>query len=204
MEGSTATAPEEFLLVEEDFSRSALRGEVLNATPDETLSYLRGESRPEVTLRVRRGSGHKLHDWIWTSSPWAILISDRVVDLLRHARFTGWDTYPVELTDPEFGRVAGFSGLVITGRCGEIDFSRSNIVQIEMPSGPWPHYQGLFFGPTTWDGSDLFMPPIRAYRFATRRVGEALAAQGISNVRLERASDVQIDVDSVLPLDAGT
>ncbi|HEY8241357.1 MAG TPA: DUF1629 domain-containing protein, partial [Kiritimatiellia bacterium] len=86
-----------------------------------------------------------------------VVISVRVVDALKAGRFSGWETYPIDLFGKDGSRISGYHGLAVIGRCGLIDNSRSVKIQKIYPGGVFPAWRGLYFDPETWDGSDLFM-----------------------------------------------
>jgi hypothetical protein len=84
-----------------------------------------------------------------------------------------------------------YGGLVVTGRCGAIDRSRSEIVLYEYPAGWFPDGRGLFFAEDSWDGTDVFMADDETgYIFVTDRVRRALAKT--ANVMFEAAAEVRI------------
>ena len=75
-------------------------------------------------------------------------MSERVIAALRTASANGWSTYPARLEAEDGTEVTGYSGLIVTGRCGPIDNARS--VQVEKvvvgnPKGHAPVWKGLYF-----------------------------------------------------------
>ena len=156
--------------------------------PDEIddVALLRGEIRPRSPLvfeYFKGASGSTAYDFVSTSLVSLRLISDRVVSVLRD--FSGWSTFPVEIYGKKGERIPGYHGLVVTGRCGPIDDSRSRpaIRPPARPQGrPTRMWIGLYFDPKTWDGSDLFLPGDWASIFVTEAVKKALEKAKITNV----------------------
>jgi hypothetical protein len=128
-----------------------------------------------------------------------IIAHSRVVQLLGELGFTGWRTYPVTVTDREDHPHPNYHGLVITGRCGRIDLSRSAVVLHKYPARWYPHFLGHFFPEDSWDGSDLFMElpyadgEASGTKFATERVKQAFHRAKIKNVAFERLSERSVD-----------
>ncbi|MBN1206945.1 MAG: hypothetical protein JXB05_18825 [Myxococcaceae bacterium] len=79
------------------------------------------------------------------------------MQLLRSHGFTGWSLYEVSVRDKQGQLIPGYSGLAITGRCGDIDWSQSIELPRIRPAGIFPVWKGFFFDPASWDGSDFFM-----------------------------------------------
>jgi hypothetical protein len=90
-------AEDRVALLGDPFSDSAYRGQLVDASASETFSYLRGESKPPRPLRISRSGGHQILDVLWTTAMWPILLHDRVLDLLKSAQLSGWETYPVSV-----------------------------------------------------------------------------------------------------------
>lgn len=131
-------------------------------------------------------------DFIWTSYAGIMVVSQRVVDLLKANGFKGWITYPVEIHGKNSELIEGYYGLAITGRCGHIDDLKSKTVMIDYPAGKVPKLHGMYFKPSTWDGSDLFMTPIETrYVFVLEPVKIALQKAKISNLAFEKLTEVE-------------
>jgi uncharacterized protein YjbI with pentapeptide repeats len=123
-----------------------------------------------------------------------LLVSKRVIRVLRESGFTGWETYPVAVPGRWGLRLRGIAGLAITGRCGPIDETKS-----ERRSRP-PHVPGgeavevlvgCYFDAATWDGSDLFLPEGWGAAVVTERVKTALERAGVRNAHFERLSEYE-------------
>ena len=128
-----------------------------------------------------------------------MIVHSRVVDLLRENNLTGWRTYPVWVTDKKGKLRRDYSGLVITGRCGHVDLTRSVVVLSEYPAGWLPHFLGHYFEEDSWDGFDLFMehPDTRGHRnsriYVTERVRQAFRRAKVRNVELERLTEATVN-----------
>jgi hypothetical protein len=116
--------------------------------------------------------------------------------LLKNERVTGWRTYPVEVTDRQGAVIPAYRGFAVTGRCGPFDSSKSQMIikPPPVPRGrPAPYRRGLYFDPTTWDGSDVFCSE-NGWLFVvvTQRVQELFRRHKVTNVRFQRLVDVEI------------
>lgn len=126
----------------------------------------------------------KPSDFIYTTSAHPTLISDRVLGILKREGFTGWRTYPIRLFGKNGARISGYHGLAIHGRCGPLDDSRSVKRDTVYPGGVFPEWYGLFFDPTTWDGSDLFMTSSpQTWLFVVEAVKRAFEKAKVTNVK---------------------
>ncbi|HEY8207038.1 MAG TPA: hypothetical protein VIG99_06145, partial [Myxococcaceae bacterium] len=125
----------------------------------------------------------KPSDFIYTTLATPIIISDRVVGILKDGGFSGWRTYPIELLGKGGNRIPGYHGLAVHGRCGPIDESRAVKLDQIMPGGVFPAWYGLFFDSETWDGSDLFMTSsAKAWVFVVDAVKRALEKAKVTNM----------------------
>jgi len=100
--------------------------------------------------------------------------------------------FPVRLGAKNGSPVPGYQGLIVTGRCGDIDKSRS--VPFEKPMGKGTastYYKGLFFEEATWDGSDIFRPAGTGFVFVTQKVKDVLSKMGATNFRFESLAEFE-------------
>jgi hypothetical protein len=161
----------------------------------------RGEYLPESPVPVYPSMGPDLWEVIWMDNFGPMAVLDQVVDLLRAQSFTGWSTYSVAVHDWSGILVPRYFGFAVTGRCGPIDYRRSRLVNTHTMI---PDYVGLYFDPTTWDGSDFFFSD-RASPFVVAEVKDALEQAGVPNLKFTPLPDVrtpQLAVDG-LPVDSG-
>jgi hypothetical protein len=121
----------------------------------------------------------------------AYAISPRAVDTLEAHRLTGWTTYAITAVGRMAEDLAGYRGLAVTGRSGQIDQTLSQRVVRPGPAGrPAPHLLGLFPRPGSWDGSDLFVPEGSLWICMSDGVRDALQAVGVVGVRFTRMTEV--------------
>lgn len=159
-----------FSLGESGYSR-AFRGELDVET--DTFGLTRAEVHPTQPIRVgwAMGGARPVDPVLWTTHAVPIILADAVVQLLRSEGLTGWSLYEVSVRDKQGEQVPGYSGLAVTGRCGNLDHSMSVELPRIRPAGIFPVWKGLFFDPNSWDGSDFFMP---AQRFGSVFVVDAV------------------------------
>jgi hypothetical protein len=137
-------------------------------------------------------------DVVWTTCGHPLIVSARVIRILKDHGFTGWATYPVEVSDKSGDVIEGYVGLAITGRCDRADITLSSVVLREFPAGWFPSFRGQYFDIDAWDGSDLFMerPDDRGdftlHRYATARVARALHREKVRQLSATAVSDVEI------------
>lgn len=130
-----------------------------------------------------------------------MIVSARVLQILREHGFTGWSTYPVTVFDKQGSALEGYAGLAITGRCGPVDIARSSIVLREYPGGWFPMFLGRFFDLDSWDSSDLFMEradergDVTLFRYATARVARALQRARVRQLQITPVADFEIDAN---------
>jgi hypothetical protein len=160
----------------------AFRGR-LDAETD-AFGLTRAEMQPPHPLQVDWAMGRaKPVEVIRTTLGTVAIIADSVVQLLRAHGFTGWSLYEVSVRDKQGQGIPGYSGLSVTGRCGELDHSMSIEVPRIRPGGIFPVWKGLFFEPESWDGSDFFMPAQRfGFVFVVEEVKKALERSKVRNV----------------------
>lgn len=159
----------------------------------QAFELVRKEFKPNTPIEAgyQMGSNKKIADIIWTSSVAPLIVSERFINLLKSGSFKGWDKYKIKLLDKEKEEIHNYYGLSITGRCGSIDDSKSEKIMVNYPAGKFPNYKGLYFSPTSWDGSDLFMTEDRTgWIFVTDRVKKALEGINIQNVKITPVTKV--------------
>ena len=185
-------------LVHDPVSNRPLRGRF--DTDLDACAITSGEVVPTHPIPVRWAMGGAApSDAIWTTSAHPIIVHSRVVDLLRENDLTGWRTYPVSVTDKKGKLHQAYSGLVITGRCGHVDLTRSVVVLSEYPAGWFPHFLGHYFEEDSWDGFDLFMehPDTQGHRnsriYVTELVRQVFRRAKVRNVELERLTEVTVN-----------
>lgn len=144
------------------------------------------EVTPETAIVYQWHSGRYVRDQMLTTEAVICLFSDRVFQVLRENRFSGWRTFPVQLFDKENKIIEGYHGLSVTGRCGSLDKPR----RVPIPRGKrW--WRGLYVKDDFWDGSDVFLPYGTTFVFVTQEVKDALEAIRPSNIAFIRLSEFE-------------
>ncbi len=152
---------------------------------------LRGEAEADPPLRLVHKMGGKPADVMWSTFISFVVISERVVELLRAHGFTGWKTYAVEIYDRKGQHLPGYFGLGVTGRVGRRDPWRSPVVDKPpiVPGGkPYQVRKGLFFQDDFWDGSDFCCLEVGIEIIVTRRVAQAFQKAGIGRIFSDETS----------------
>jgi hypothetical protein len=165
-------------------------------------AILKGGEQPLGELEFRAMKGSRPADVMGTTLLSLRLVSQRFADLLLDNRFTGWHTHPVNLYDKKGNSIEGYQCLVVTGRAGPIDRSRSHI-RLDPPPVPQgaPTYVevGMYYDPDSWDGSDIFIPQSTTAICVAERVKDAVEKAGLTNVQFTALSDFQGNRFSELP-----
>ena len=190
---------ENIYFLSDPLSNRPLRG-AIDAKID-TFAITRGEVKTLAPIEVSWYMGGALpSDFVWTGNAGAVVVHRRVVRLFRDQGFTGWRSYVVSVIDKGGDYHPEYEGLVILGRCGPADLSRSAVVISQPQSeyqvgGTFPQFLGYYFSEDSWDGSDIFMEKpdaqgrTTAHVFVTERVRLALEAARVKNVRFERLTE---------------
>lgn len=167
-------------------------------TKQMAASLFRGElSTPPQTLRLHGYMGGQPMDFLWAGMVSIVCISERVMEMLTTNHITGWSTYPVEVYDRKGNFLLDYHGFAITGRVGDRDRSRSEVIEVPVYPGSKKSrkvYKGFFFDESSWDGSDFCTIPGTYYRIVTQAVHDVFKRNKVNNVRLMRLTDVEISV----------
>lgn len=139
-------------------------------------------------------SGQKLKDILDTGTISLYLISDNLKEILEKHKLTGWKTYPVKIYDKNSKEIKGYHGFSITGRCGPIDYAKSEISKKQsVPNGPISkYYKGLNVGLSEWDNSDLFIPKGCFNTIMTEKTTDILRENKISNIKFENLAEMEM------------
>lgn len=164
----------------------------LDLSNEEILALLDGEARRNTPIHGRWVmGGSKPQDVIWTTWALPVLMSERVVNVLREGHFSGWDVAPVELRGKAGELLPTYYFLCIHGRCGPIDKSRSAKLDKIYPGGVFPVLLGLYFDEASWDGSDVFLATGTGIKFVVEEVKRAFEKAKVKNVRFEPADQAE-------------
>jgi len=153
----------------------------------------RGDVSPNepVTAHWYMGRG-KPEDIVWTGHVATVLVSERIHSIFLEHGISGWSSYRVSLHGKNAEPISGYFGLVINGRCGAIDNSKSQQISKRFPAKNSKVWKGIFFDPSSWDGSDLFMPSGRnGWIFATNDVKQVIEKEKIKNIAFNPLGEVE-------------
>jgi hypothetical protein len=139
--------------------------------------------------------GKKLEDILDTGWPSLYLISDKMRTVLQENSLTGWKIFTIKVLDTKGQEIKGYHGLSIVGRCGPIDYNKSEVIEKRLvPNGPLSkYYKGLHVGLDNWDSSDFFLPEKNFGIIITQRAAELIKKYKLTNIRLENLEEIETD-----------
>ena len=182
-----------FHFIGEGFERGALRVRSSAPLPAAPERLTRAEATVATPISFEHDEGTRTEDFLGTTWAALDLLSDRFVEVL--SGFTGWQTYAVVIVGRDGERVPGYHGLSVTGRCGRVEWERSERVILPAPvpggrtTGGW---RGLYFSPSSWDGSDIFVPNDGStFVIVTDEVRAAAEDARLTNVRFARLTEFE-------------
>lgn len=153
------------------------------------FELLKGRLDESMPVPARAPAGRRWLDLVATDTVVVYAVSARFQAVLREAGATGWHTRAIDVGG---SLVRGHELLVVTGSCGPVDDTKSGYrVQYNREGVGYPVWTGLFFDPTSWDGSDVFCPSDSGMIFITERVCEAIRRGMLENVFLRAGSDFE-------------
>jgi len=161
----------------------------------DALNLLSGEYDGIVfPVRFQQKSGYVFHDIIGTRRTVLFLISDRMRDVLTNNDLTGWTAFPILLTDIQGRRIEGYQGLSITGRCGPVDYSKSEVINKRLvPTGPLcKFFKGIPIGLDEWDGSDFFLPEGNYRTVVTEHAADIIKFHRLTNIELRNLAEIEV------------
>ncbi len=165
---------------------------------DEVGKLFCGEWQPLEPIVLKAVIGGAPFDFLWTTFPPLVCISQRVVDLLLDNRFTGWVVYPVEVYGRKGEPIHGYHGFAVKSYAGEQDLSRSQIITKQPTIGvgrAYDVYNRLYFDESKWDGSDIFRV-YYARKIMTHRIRAVFKKAKVTNVRFTPLTEYELDVSS--------
>jgi hypothetical protein len=138
--------------------------------------------------------GKKRQDILDTGTASLFLISDKMKVTFEDNKLTGWKAFEVKILNKQGQEIQGYHGLSVTGRCGKINYSQSEIIEKRLvPEGPLgKYYRGLYVGLDKWDGSDFFLPEKNFGTVITNRAADILKNNKFTNIRLENLAEIEI------------
>jgi len=143
----------------------------------------------------KQAYGKKVEDILDTGWPSLYLVSDKFKTVLEESNFTGWKLFAIKVLDKKNLEILVYHGFSITGRCGPIDYCKSEIIEKRLvPNGPLTkYYKGISFELDKWDKSDFFLLQGNFGIKITQKVAEALKKSKLTNIRLENISEIETD-----------
>lgn len=138
--------------------------------------------------------GKKLQDMLDTGWAGLYLISDNMKTVLEENHLTGWKTFAVKVLDKKGQPIEGYHGLSIIGRCGKIDYSKSEVFEKRLvPQGPLAKFhKGLYVGLDEWDGSDFFLPEKYYGTIISSKAAHILKESKLTNIRMTNLAEIEI------------
>ncbi|MEM7110013.1 MAG: DUF1629 domain-containing protein [Bacteroidota bacterium] len=137
--------------------------------------------------------GKKLQDVLDTGTAILFLISTKMKTILEENELSGWKTFPVRVQDKKGNEVDGYFGFSITGRCGSIDYDKSDVIKKSLVQGGpvSKYYKGLYVGLDEWDRSDFSMPKGTFHPIVTKKAMQAMKKAKLTNIRFEKLSEIE-------------
>jgi hypothetical protein len=179
--------------VRDPFSSRAFRAAFRDPPETEDLvRVLRGE-RPAPSFEFFRESGKELQGVVWTTYAFYFLLEEGVIAAFHDAGLSGWTSYAVRLeNEPD----AKYHGLAVQGRCGPINRTNAEIEMRQFPGGLYPVRRGLSFEPSSWDGSDVFMPDDdSAWVLLSIKGAHAIRDAHVRNIDVVPVADIELSAD---------
>src|SRR5829696_8570468 len=118
---------------------------------------LRGKKELPSTVIARWCSGSATPGHLIWACVFFPIFSKALLAALSNEKLTGFESHPISLIGKSGERIRDYFGIQVTGRCGPADLRDSSVIVREYPGGWFPEFEGYYFAPESWDGSDLFM-----------------------------------------------
>lgn len=127
-------------------------------------------------LKFKQTSGKKWTDILAPLSVGLYIVSKRFINILEENLISGWKTYSIKVFDKEQQENNEYVGLSITGKCGPIDYAKSErLFKQLVENGPKTKYvKGLYFDINSWDQTDFFIPKNTLSIIITKKVKDLL------------------------------
>jgi hypothetical protein len=195
---------DKFYLIKDCLSNKPFRGKIVNYELA-SAEIARGENRiNEIPKILHAMGGSKLYDIIWTTNAFPLIVSEFIINLLNDNSISGWKTYDVEIFNKEHEKIdEKYFGLIITGRCGTQDFSKSKIIEDKIGVKLVATLKGFYFQNDFWDGSDLFMcnadlnEKTTMHRFCSEKVMKLFAKEKVMNIDFLKTDEYKIPLFAV-------
>lgn len=167
---------------------------------DKKNGLVRGDfSGLSFPIVFRKESGKKFLDLLDTGWAGLYLISDRLKNVFQENCITGWKTFAVRVIDKQGQEITGYNGLSIIGRCGSIDYRKSEVVERKfVPNGaPVKYYKGLHIDLSKWDRTGIFLVENSLWIIVTKSSADAMKEIKLTNVELINIAEIEIDCSIV-------
>lgn len=135
----------------------------LQLSHDQVIGYPEGKfpnGKPTVFVQTS-GSDKKKPYPIIPSTMGLLLFHNQIIKIFQEKNFTGWDSYPIMIHRKNGEVIEDYHVFINIGICGHYDVSKSKVIDYTADNGGFilreKRYQGMYFDPKTWDGSDIFM-----------------------------------------------
>ncbi|MDH8701623.1 hypothetical protein M2138_000970 [Dysgonomonadaceae bacterium PH5-43] len=155
----------------------------------------RGEEDIETPVNFFHVAGKKIYDLINIGSAIVVLLSERVINILKENQITGWKSYPAIIYDKQGNIIDNYSVFAVTGRCGPIDHYKSEefIKDPYFEGGPYNEMlRGIYPDMEQWDGSDIFTAEGgTAYTFMSKKARDLLVKNKITNITLTKTTEFE-------------
>jgi len=189
---------ENFFIFRSKLVLSTFRAPPQDIKTNTFLNLVRGEySEIGFPVIFKQSGGKNFKDILDTEYTSLYLISTKMKEILEKNQLTGWITYPIKLYDKKGNEILDYHGFSITGRCTEVNYRESKIIEKRMvPTGPiCQFYKGALI--KGWEGTDFFMPHLTAYTLITEKVAKLLLKNKISNCDIENMAEYENSVRNV-------
>lgn len=174
-------------------SNKSIRGALWALTNFEgcdTVDLFTGKFKVEGEIIMSQIQGTKFVDVVSTGDTLNIY-SNTMFEVFEKNSFTGWGKILVVVVLRNGQRIYQYSFLTVTGKCGSLDESKTQIEDVPISNSPSAKplivKRGLFFDEDTWDGSDIFNPEGTFFILVTEKVRDALIQHKFTNMAIERS-----------------
>lgn len=176
-----------FFLFADDIAANVFRAELdLPAVG----GILTGETELPGVVTGHHAMGRRIPGDVIGSTHGLTLLSDRVLQLMSSAGFTGWRSKPCRLKTKRGGNIDGYNLLLVNGRCGALDWGLGEKTEYMTPAGTTQEFiRGATFELSTWDRSDLFVPAETSHVVVTERVKSCFDDNRISGAWFRSLSE---------------
>jgi hypothetical protein len=138
--------------------------------------------------------GNTTYDILWSTSIGLTCISQKLQNILKQNKITGWEIFPVLISDPKNKLKDKFDGFRVTGPYIGFDYRRASLEDRPAPSPTGQSYQvykGYYFDLSKYDGSDFFL--VGGTIIMTKRVKDLLVYNKVRNICITPILEVEIN-----------